>query len=129
MGSAKIKLVVLLSVVAFLSGTAHQLFAPREVMSEVDVAFALIAMALVFLWYRFDSEERGYARSAFLNVMVVALAIVALPYYFFRTRGAARGLLATALLLLAAAAYTAVQYGGQYTAYYLSRCNSRWSGP
>jgi hypothetical protein len=64
-----------------------------------------------------DSDERGYKRSALLNVGVIALAIVVLPYYFFRTRGFARGLAASVLFLVAGIMYSLLQYAGTYLSY------------
>ena len=64
---------------------------------------------LCFYWYRLDSLARGYRPSVWLNVGVVALAIVAVPYYLVRSRPAgarARALLrfgGFALLLAGAA--------------------------
>ena len=49
---------------------------------------------------------------------VVALAIVALPYYFFRSRGLKRGALATLLFFLAAIGYGVFCVAGQYAVWY-----------
>jgi hypothetical protein len=40
-----------------------------------------------------------------------------LPYYFFRTRGFSRGLLASAVFLGLGIAYALLQYAGIYAAY------------
>lgn len=55
---------------------------------------------LSFCWYRIDSEARRYRRSRWLNVGIVMLAIVAVPYYIVRSRPA--GQKGRALLRLAA---------------------------
>jgi phosphatidylglycerophosphate synthase len=41
---------------------------------------------LSFLWYRIDSDERNYTRSRWLNIAMIVLAIVAMPYYLLRSR-------------------------------------------
>lgn len=69
----------------------------------------LVFSFLCFYWYRLDSLARGYRPSAWLNVGVVMLAVVAVPYYLVRSRPAgarARALLrfgGFALLLAGAA--------------------------
>ena len=103
---------------AFLSGIARQLLAPGELMSGVDVPFLLAALLLTFFWYRVDSDQLGYRRSPILNVMVLAITILALPYYFFRSRGFVRGCVATVLFLAVGFLYSALQVGGEFAAYY-----------
>lgn len=45
---------------------------------------------LSFYWYRLDSETHRYRRTPLLNVGIVMLAIVAVPYYLVRSRPAGR---------------------------------------
>jgi hypothetical protein len=103
---------------AFLSGLARQFFAPGEVLSRVDVPFLLVSLFLTFIWFRVDSEQLGYRRSPILNVMVLAITFLALPYYFFRSRGFLRGSIATVLFLVVAVAYSMLQVGGECAVYY-----------
>jgi len=42
---------------------------------------------LCFLWYRSDSDARGFARSRWLSVGVAAFTPGAIPYYLVRSRG------------------------------------------
>lgn len=63
------------------------------------VVSTLVFSFLCFYWYRLDSERRGFRRSRWLNVGVVMLAIVAVPYYLTRSR--AQGEKGRALLGLA----------------------------
>ncbi|MEM8684075.1 MAG: hypothetical protein AAGF72_11615 [Pseudomonadota bacterium] len=54
----------------------------------------LIAVAsalLMFGWYLADSNEHNIDRTIWLNIAVVAIGIIALPYYRFRYFGARRG--------------------------------------
>jgi hypothetical protein len=62
---------------------------------------SLVCAVLVFSWYYLDSDERDYPRTPLLNVMIVAVGLVAIPYYLFRSRGARRGLRAFGMFLLA----------------------------
>ncbi|MVW59526.1 hypothetical protein GPY61_06255 [Massilia sp. NEAU-DD11] len=71
---------------------------------------------LSFCWYRLDSDAHQYRRTALLNVGVVMLAIVAVPYYLVRSRPAGqkgRALLRLAgfcLVLVVAAGLGSVAY-------------------
>jgi len=46
---------------------------------------------IIFIWYRLDAAEIGYRASPMLNIMVVGATLLALPYYFFRSRGTKKG--------------------------------------
>src|SRR5882757_4126506 len=94
MSSAKKYVIGTLILIGFISGVAHQLFTPREVLSQQDLVFGLVSVALIFVWYRMDAQERGFRRSAVLNAMVVAITVDALPYYLFRSRGLSKGAVA-----------------------------------
>ncbi len=61
----------------------------------------------LFAWYRRGANERGYRRPLSLNIMMVVAAIIALPYYLFRSRGLSRGIAATFLFFAGMIGYTA----------------------
>jgi hypothetical protein len=50
------------------------------------VVSTLLFSFLCFYWYRLDGERRRFRRSRWLNVGIVMLAIVAVPYYLARSR-------------------------------------------
>lgn len=50
------------------------------------VSTALVVSVLIFWWYWTDSTLRSYRRSPLLNVAVVSLAFLAIPYYLVRSR-------------------------------------------
>jgi hypothetical protein len=116
--SAKLIVSLLLGALAFFSGVARQLVAPGQPFSDADIPSLFLGSALVFFWFRIDANQRGYRRSPLLNVLVLALAIVALPYYFFRSRGFAGGLLATGAFVLVIIGYSVLQACGETAAYY-----------
>lgn len=61
---------------------------------------------LCFRWYRGDSDARGFRRSRWLTVGVVAFTVATIPYYLVRSRRdgeRGRALLAYAAYLAAAA--------------------------
>ena len=103
---------------SFVAGVVGQYFYPGMDFAPTDIwllpAFAL----LLFLWYRIDSEHRSYRRSPWLNVCVIAIAIIALPYYFFRSRGFKGGAIASMIMLLMFVLSGALTVAGQYVAYY-----------
>ena len=110
--------VALFLLIAFLSGLARQYFSPGQLLSKVYLPFLLIGLFLIFFWFRLDSDQLGYRRTPVLSVMVLALTVVALPYYFLRSRGFLRGSIATALFLVVAVAYSMLQAGGEWAIYY-----------
>ena len=106
-----------LAMVQFFAGWLAQYNRHRESPS-FTIALVLLCSALIFAWYRFDSDQLKYQRSILLNAGVAAFAIVALPYYFFRSRGFKQGAVATLLFLVALVAYSLISVSGQYAAYY-----------
>jgi hypothetical protein len=85
---SKTVILIILAILAFVQGAVGQFFYPGQVFSRSDIIFSLVGLALVFAWYRIDAEERNYRRSIGLNIAIVAVTIIAFPYYFFRSRGA-----------------------------------------
>lgn len=81
-------------------GIAGQYFWPGIPLSVADYAFAVLGSFLIFVWYHVDAKQRGYRRPAWLDAGIILAAVVAMPYYLFRTRGFRRGLVSTALGLL-----------------------------
>jgi len=118
MKNHKVTVLLLLVAAALADGVTHQLTAPGQPLSRSDIVFTVIGTLLIFMWYRFDSDQMSYRRSPSLNVAIVALAVVALPYYLFRSRGLRRGSVAVGLFILCFLAYLVLQTAGEYAAYY-----------
>jgi len=114
----KILVLVLLAVTAFVQGAIGQFVAPGQPFPKSDIVFMLLGTVLVFIWYRLDSNQRGYRRTPWLNVCVVGLSIIALPYYFFRSRGARDGFIALGLFLLCVVFFGVLGTAGEYATYY-----------
>jgi hypothetical protein len=51
-----------------------------------SLPLTLVFSFLTFLWYRRDSDQCNYRRSRWLNVGIIALSPVVLPYYLLRSR-------------------------------------------
>ena len=101
-----------------ISGLISQYFYPDNDYPPSDLWLMPIYVGLVFLWYRLDSDERLYQRSVWLNVSIIAISVIALPYYLFRSRGAKHGFIATCIALLVYAAGIVATVIGQLTIYY-----------
>jgi drug/metabolite transporter (DMT)-like permease len=71
----------------FIVGAVDGTLAVHHHESGAWTIFSTILIsATIFAWYYFDSHERAFRRSALLNVAVVALAVLAVPYYLIRSR-------------------------------------------
>lgn len=82
----------LLAAIAIFGGILQQLAVPAHaLLLESGIPYGLMALGVIFAWYRRDAQQRGYRRSAGLNVMIVAVAIISVPYYLFRSRGGLTG--------------------------------------
>ena len=60
---------------------------------------SIVFSLLVFWWYWADSNSRSFRRSPLLNVAVVAVGVVAIPYYLLRSRPSGERLKAITKLL------------------------------
>ena len=70
-----------------------------EALSNFDLGLTLVAISLIFWWYHVDKREHDYQAGPLMNGGILAVAVVALPIYFVRTRGWKRGAVATLLAL------------------------------
>ena len=93
-------LVLLLLYIAVLSGMASYLDARRIPEPQWSVMVtSIVGSLLVFWWYWADSTSRSYRRSPLLNISMVAVGFLAVPYYLLRSREKGRRLLAVAKFL------------------------------
>jgi hypothetical protein len=98
--------------VAFALGAVLSLARSPAQMEWLNGVSLLLSTFLTFAWYRYDSDARQYRRSYPLNVGVIALSLLALPYYLFRSRGLLSGLLALVLLLVLSIGLGALLFAG-----------------
>ena len=93
-------LILLLLYIAALAGMASFLDARRIAEPQWSVMVTSIAGSLlVFWWYWADSTSRSYRRSPLLNVAIIAVGFLAVPYYLLRSREKGRRLVAFAKLV------------------------------
>jgi hypothetical protein len=119
LANSKNVVLLILAALSFVYGAVSQYLFPGRVQPPSDLAFVPLFALLIFIWYRLDTDQRAYRRTPLLNVGVVALAVFALPYYFFRSRGARGGFLALGLFTLCLVAAVLITVAGQYFAYYV----------
>ena len=112
------RLGIALASVSISSGAAGELVAPDQPIGIINLLSALVTLGLIFAWYRLDARDLGYRRTALLNAMVIAVALIAVPYYLFRSRGFARGLRATGIFVAVVVGDTLLNSAGAYAAYY-----------
>jgi len=62
-----------------------------EPFSKFDLGGSFLSLLPIYWWYHLDKDQTGYRAGRLLNVGVAALAMVALPVYFVRSRGWKRG--------------------------------------
>jgi len=62
---------------------------PPDHVLYLGRAFTLLF--LTYCWFYYDRRERGYEAGAWLRIGFIALMIVVLPVYLFRSRGARGG--------------------------------------
>lgn len=85
-------LIVAFLILPFFGGMFDFIFRENQnLYSAYSFSKTLCAILILFAWYQQDTNHIGYRRTALLNLMVIALTIIALPYYFFRSRGLKKG--------------------------------------
>jgi hypothetical protein len=70
-----------------------------ETFGTFGMVETVISLVVLFWWYHVDKQERNYRAGPLMNGGVLAVAIVALPVYFIRSRGWKKGALAIGLAL------------------------------
>lgn len=114
---AKSVTLLLIGLMSWVSGAVDQYFYPGRSFPPTVLVYSLAYTLLIFMWFRQDTDERDYKRSPTLNAGIIGLSLVALPYYFFRSRGAMRGMLATFVFVVALVAASVLMNIGQITVY------------
>ncbi len=96
--TGKIRALALLAAISLLGPVLEALVTGGAGSSGAfDLAEAFAALVPIYWWYHADKAQRQYRAGPLQNAGVIALAMVALPVYFVRSRGWRRGGVATAL--------------------------------
>ena len=89
---AKVYALAVLAVISLVGPVLEAAVTGRiEPFSKFGLAETFLSIAPIYWWYYVDKEQRQFRAGPVLNVGVVALAIIALPVYFIRSRGWKRG--------------------------------------
>lgn len=90
------KLVLFYALVGFVSGCGIAQFKITGFNSMGAITGAFFLSVATFVWFRTDSYQRSFHRSAALDVAFVGLTLIVLPYYLIKSRGLRSGLKAMA---------------------------------
>jgi hypothetical protein len=98
---------VVLLIMLLMAGTGLLDARHADDAAQVHPVVGAVVSYLCFLWYRGDSDARGFPRSRWLSVAVVAFTVATIPYYLVRSRreGERGQALMTYAAYLAAAAF------------------------
>jgi hypothetical protein len=97
---------VVLWIMVLMAGTGLLDAGHADAAAQLHLVVGGVVSYLGFLWYRGDSDARGFRRSRWLSVAVVAFTVATIPWYLVRSRGEGergRALMAYAACLAAAA--------------------------
>ncbi|SDF78491.1 hypothetical protein SAMN05428966_1227 [Massilia sp. PDC64] len=97
---------VVLWIMVLMAGTGLLDARHADAGAQLHFVVGIAVSYLGFRWYRGDSDARGFQRSRWLSVAVVAFTVATIPYYLVRSRGdgeRGRALMAYAACLAAAA--------------------------
>jgi hypothetical protein len=91
---AKAQILWAFAAVSFIAGANPVVAMSADMVRMIELGLVFAMVFLIFLWYRIDADERGFQRSLLLNVAIVMVAALAVPYYLIRSRGWQEGQLA-----------------------------------
>ena len=111
-------ILLVLALISFLAGAVNQYFYPGVDFPKSDIPFIFLSLFLLFYWYHLDAIQHSYRRSVFLNISVILIAALAMPYYLFRSRGFKKGFIATIGFFALIVLFSYITVGGQYATYY-----------
>ena len=89
-----------IAIVSMIEGAVGQYFYPAKDVPPSTLCLVVVFSFLIFAWYRIDTTQLGYPRTLTLNIGIVALHFLVLPYYFFQSRGVKKGFVAVGLYVL-----------------------------
>jgi hypothetical protein len=76
-------------------GEAAIIHRPRTPLDQYMLIDAVLAAYAIYWWYWLDKCQRGFRAGTFQNMAVAVIAVIGMPIYLFRSRGLARGAVAT----------------------------------
>ena len=99
-------------------GTADLLLHDHEVLSRlISIGYAVLLAVALMLWCVYDGRMRGFHVTGMWKWLIVLIAIVGVPFYFWQSRPhreCLRGLFGLFLFAAVAAPYYIVWYSLRY---------------
>jgi hypothetical protein len=92
--SPTLALTLFYALVGFVSGCGLAQFRIPGYGSIGAIAGTLLLSIATFIWFRADSFQRSFRRTATLDVAFVGLTILVVPYYLIKSRGLKAGIMA-----------------------------------
>src|ERR1700730_1023153 len=92
--SPTLALTLFCALVGFVSGCGLAQYRIPGYGSSGATAGGLLLSIAAFIWFRADSFQRSFQRSATLDVAFVGLTMLVLPYYLVKSRGLKAGIMA-----------------------------------
>lgn len=82
---------VVLCIMVLLAGTGlldgrFDAAGRADAVADLHLVVGVVVSYLCFRWYLGDSDARGYRRSRWLSLGVVAFTVATIPYYLVRSR-------------------------------------------
>jgi len=99
--------------IAVLDGITREWFAPGRFLYAGDIVLLVLLGTIIYRWYDLDARDQAYERPRALDVAVIVVGALALPYYFVQTRGHRRGLVAAIYLGVFCLGYLGLQFAGR----------------
>lgn len=93
-------LLAVIAVFAYLTGIGDVVMKANPYYSYYYLSTMIIYAVLAVAWYQADAVRLGRPRSKVMVIAIIMILALSIPVYLFRSRGAARGALATALFIL-----------------------------
>ena len=110
----KVYALVLLAAISFFSPLIEALATGRiEPYGKFGMAEIFLSIAPIYWWYYVDKAQMNFRAGPIQNAGVIALAIVALPVYFIRSRGWKRGSFFILMMAVALAISIALEAAGE----------------
>ena len=114
-GRVKVYALSILAAISLLVPLVEVVMTGRsEELGTYALVQNLLSIPPIFWWYHVDKAEKGYRAGPLMNVGVVALAILALPVYFIRSRGWKRGSVSIVKGIVVVAAITLLGMLGEW---------------
>lgn len=117
----KITLFILAAIATSLGITDYLTYYYPVAGNVVTTILLMLALALIFYWYWLDSHHYKYKRTIFLNISVIVVFWLAIPYYLYSSRTETKRFIAISGFLATFLIWYAFHYAGFYILWAIER--------